>query len=373
MQKTLTEPSNQAGVTIASHTTARASTQPTDAESNSTLIEFPGSRSIPEWRKRLSQRVREVQELKAREAAEEEAVLRAAATVMCSLPSGQLELVPDVAQAPLNPIVSKALERVDRARRAEHLSTGVRATAAAPAFAPIEEETPAPLAAPVEAKTKLTIVAPTVESEPVDIAPEPVELASDDEPAITPIVAAEEITSIVAAEEVTEKPKRVKVISPSVEDAALSYLETCLSVPAHSTDTRRDVPGLTRRAFVGLIDLMLIALMISPAVAALEAAAVDWSNPRIIGLTVGITVVTMFAYLTVSIALTGRTLAMRLLRVRTIDERTGLIPTGGQSIKRALGYIFSLALFGLGLVFAFIDRDSRPLHDRFSKTIVIRN
>ncbi|MGZ5483167.1 MAG: RDD family protein [Pyrinomonadaceae bacterium] len=357
MQKTLTEPSNQAGVTIASHTTARPSTQPTEAESNSTLIEFPGSRSIPEWRKRLSKRVREVQEQKAREAAEEEALLRAAETVSCSLPSGQLELVPDVAQAPLNPIVSKALKRVDRARRAEHLSTGVRATAAASALAPIEEETPAQLAAPVESKPKLTIVASTVE-------PEPVELAADDELAITPIVAAEELA---------DKPKRVKVISASVEDAALSYLETCLSVPAHSADTRKDMPGLTRRAFVGLIDLLLIALMVSPAVAALQAAAADWSNPRIVGLMVGITAATMFAYLTISIALTGRTLAMRLLRVRTIDERTGLIPTGGQSIKRAVGYIFSLAFFGLGLLFAFIDRDNRPLHDRFSKTIVIRN
>ena len=146
---------------------------------------------------------------------------------------------------------------------------------------------------------------------------------------------------IVTAEEVAEKPKRVKVISASVEDAALSYLETCLSVPAHSADTRKDMPGLTRRAFVGLIDLLLIALMVSPAVAALQAASADWSKPRIVGLMVGITAATMFAYLTISIALTGRTLAMRLLRVRTIDERTGLIPTGGQSITRALGYIFS--------------------------------
>src|SRR5688572_30098344 len=357
MQKTLTESSNDAGVTTARRNATLLSTQPTESEANSTLIEFPGSRNIPEWRKRLSQRVREVQELKAREAAEAEAELREAETVSCALPSGQLELVPDREHAPVNPIVSKALERVDRARRAEHLSTGVRATAAAPALAPIEEETPAPLAAPVESKPKLTIVASTVD-------PEPVELGADDELPITPIVATEALA---------EKPKRVKVISASVEDAALSYLETCLAVPAHSADTRKDLPGLTRRAFVGLIDLLLIALMVSPAVAAFQAAAVDWSNPRIAGLLAGITVATMFAYLTVSIALTGRTVAMRVLRVRTIDERTGLIPTGGQSIKRALGYIFSLAVFGLGLAFAFIDRDNRPLHDRFSKTIVIRN
>ena len=356
MQKTLTEPSNQAGITLASHTTAPLPTQATEAESNSTLIEFPGARNIPEWRKRLSQRVREVQEQKAREAAEEEAELLAAETVSCALPSGQLELVPDVAQAPLNPIVSKALERVDRARRAEHLSTGYRSTAAAPALAPIEEEMPAPVGEPVEPKPKLTIVASPVAAEPVEFTPN------------------EQLqTQIAATEELIDKPKRVKVISPSVEDAALSYLETCLSVPAHLDDTRKDMPGLTRRAFVGLIDLLLMALMVSPAVAVLRAAAVDWSNPRIVGLMVGITVATMLTYLTVSIALTGRTLAMRLLRVRTIDERTGLIPTGAQSIKRALGYTFSLAIFGLGLAFAFIDRENRPLHDRFSKTRVIRS
>src|ERR1700680_1925546 len=45
--------------------------QSKEERSKSTLIEFPGvSRAVPEWRKKLSQRVREVQELRAREAAE---------------------------------------------------------------------------------------------------------------------------------------------------------------------------------------------------------------------------------------------------------------------------------------------------------------
>src|SRR5437870_3741921 len=40
-------------------------------DKRSTLIEFPGvTRAIPEWRKQLNQRVREVQERRAREAAE---------------------------------------------------------------------------------------------------------------------------------------------------------------------------------------------------------------------------------------------------------------------------------------------------------------
>src|SRR5580765_6839608 len=90
-----------------------------DEPTTSTLIEFPGSaRSVPEWRKQLSQRVREVQERKAREAAEELAAAQQAGLVSCALPSGQLELVADLERPAMNPIVSKALERIDRAAEA---------------------------------------------------------------------------------------------------------------------------------------------------------------------------------------------------------------------------------------------------------------
>src|SRR5216683_2407469 len=88
----------------------------------STLIEFPGStRPVPEWRKQLSQRVREVQERKAREAAEEMAAAQESGMVSCVLPSAQLELVPNLDQPVMNPIVSKALERIDRARRPDQV------------------------------------------------------------------------------------------------------------------------------------------------------------------------------------------------------------------------------------------------------------
>jgi uncharacterized RDD family membrane protein YckC len=320
---------------------------PVDNSSTSTLIAFPGvSRSVPEWRKQLSQRVREVQEQRAREAAEAEAATRAAESVSCALPSGQLELVPDRDQAPLNPIVSKALKRVDRARRADQLSTGMTATATAPAREPAHEEVPQPDVI-TEAKPKLTIVNATTK---------------------------ENLAEEIAIKGDTEtKAKPVRVISERVEDVALSYLETCLSVPVLSCDSRQDIAGFTRRTIAGTMDLVLVALMVSPVAAVIELSAADWADLRVIGLLAGIVTVTMFAYLTLSIALTGRTLAMRMLSLRTIDLRTGLIPTGGQAVKRAVSYIVSLAFFGLGLVYAFVDPDHRTVHDRFSNTIVIRD
>jgi uncharacterized RDD family membrane protein YckC len=314
-------------------------------ETRSTLIEFPGAvKPVPEWRKQLNQRVREVQERKAREAAEEAAAAQEAGTVSCVLPSAQLELVPNLEQPSLNPIVSKVLERLERARRPETAGNTYTAAATAPALAPLTQDLSEPEAVPEavapkppETKTKLTVVAP---------APPPVEA-------------------------VNRKP--VRVITDRIDDVALSYLESYLSVPALESDFRNDHPGHPRRIIAGLIDLLLVGVMVTPVAAVIQYTGGHWTDPRVFGVMSGITVMTLFAYLTISIALTGRTLAMRMLSLRTIDIHTGLIPTGGQSIKRAIAYIFCLVPLGLGLLFALIDPDGRAIHDRFSKTMVIRN
>src|SRR5713226_524623 len=119
--------------------TSDQSRQSKEGGSKSTLIEFPGvARAIPEWRKQLNQRVREVQEQRAREAAEAAASAQESETVSCSLPSAQLELVPDREQQVMNPIVSKALERLERARRSD-FAVGHSGAAAATALAPIKD------------------------------------------------------------------------------------------------------------------------------------------------------------------------------------------------------------------------------------------
>ena len=112
--------------------------------------------------------------------------------------------------------------------------------------------------------------------------------------------------------------------------------------------------------------------MVSPIAALIYFSGTDWQNLKTMELMGGATALTMFAYLTISVALTGRTLAMRMFSLRTIDLRTGLIPTGGQAIKRAIAHVFSLAFLGLGLLYLFIDPDRRTVHDRLSHTIVVR-
>ena len=359
IQDALPELSSQSGNNRNSNQESDAARQAETARA-SRLIEFPGrTRSVPEWRKQLSQRVREVQEKKAREAAEELAAAQEAGLVSCALPSGQLELVPDLEQTVMNPIVSKALERLERAHRSELLS-GTLGAATAAALAPeidLPYEELAELVAP--AKPKLTVVSapPLVAPAETPVERETLTIDSEPEAVDEPVVAG---------------PDRRSVRIISDDDVALSYLDTCLSLPALPTDTRDDLPALSRRFIGGLLDLILIALMVSPAFAAVYYSGTRWSDPRVIELLGALTVLTMFAYMTMSIAFTGRTLAMRMLSLRTIDLRTGLIPTGGQSIGRAIGFVFSLSLLGLGQAYALIDPDKRTIYDRLSNTIVVR-
>ena len=337
------------------------------ARGSSRLIEFPrASRPVPEWRKQLSQRVREVQERRAREAAEELAAAQQAGLVSCALPSVQLELVPDLEQPVMNPIVSKALERLERARRDDQPADLCLPTSgAAPAFATDFEEfaTDEAIDEAVEAETlqskpKLTVVSPSFLADETTKEIEMIELTPRPEVATAPSVSG-----------IERKP--VRLISD--DDIALSYLDTCLALPALVSDTRADIPALSRRFIAGVFDLILIALMASPAVAAVYYSGARWADPRTIELLSGATAVTMFIYMTMSIAMTGRTLGMRMLSLRTIDLQTGLIPTGGQAIKRAIGFVFSLALLGFGQGYALIDPDQRTVYDRLSNTIVVRS
>ena len=150
--------------------------QSTPQTNGSTLIEFPGAhRNRPAWRKELSERFREIQQKRAREAAsEDDGSLRgeseeghaeyADATALTSKgapeAAKQLGLVPSQpSDAPeMNPLVQAALRRIERARQpsAPPLSRGgskrmpAAATAAARVveeqFEPTDEARPEPVA-----------------------------------------------------------------------------------------------------------------------------------------------------------------------------------------------------------------------------------
>ncbi|HZI18943.1 MAG TPA: RDD family protein [Pyrinomonadaceae bacterium] len=140
----------------------------TQAPHGSTLIEFPGvNRNRPAWRKELSEKVREIQQRRAREAAIEtgeapapgrrapapprsseaangrgpDAPAAAAGEESGEESAKQLGLVPPPETPELNPLVAAALRRIERARtRAPHASRPAHGRTQAAAARVLEEQ-----------------------------------------------------------------------------------------------------------------------------------------------------------------------------------------------------------------------------------------
>src|SRR6185503_6017575 len=326
-------------------------TPPKQTNQTSRLIEFPGvfRSTVPQWRQELSERVREVQERRALEAAAEEQRRQQEAT---DEPRVQLELLPQAEVAPVNPLVAAALRRIERAH-VQPSGGGGRANGAATAFAVayVEEAeyvSPVPTDEIAEVSTHdVTIAEAVLEAEPLHT-----------EKAHNLVVVPPPQKE--AKVEITTLPIRTIVGDP--DDPALNYLD---SVPTavRVEDVRHVRAPSLSRCVAASIDLIVMMLLWSPFAAAVELASLNWQNLRVV-ITGGVFfLIVGFLYLTVSIAFTGRTVGMRLFSLRVVDNRTGLIPTGSQSASRGLIYLASLLTLGIGLLCAFLDSERRTIHD----------
>lgn len=340
------------------------STPSGEPANTSTLIAFPGvtRRVEPPWRKELSQRVREVQERRAREAAEAPESFFYNRAPKPDPVLSQLELVPELPTPAMNQIVENALRRVGRARRIdpdefqqtwERQSTSMSRHGAATAVArarvqePLIQEAPAP---PPE------VVAPPVVAPPKKSR----SLRRRSLVAVPPP----------AANTARQSAQPLRLIEDGIEDSALAYLEHYFpNVAVADPRTRR--AGFGRRTIGMLLDLMFIAFLASPFAAGVELTGGDWSSSLIQGLMIGTVVVVMVLYLTLLTALQGQTWGMRLVSIRALDTRSGLLPSGAQAIARTVACMLSIVTLGFGPAYALIDPDKRTLADRLSKTVIV--
>ena len=326
------------------------------------LIEFPGVKhSMPQWRKELGERVREVQERRLRETASENGASETQ-TGDDVTKAPLLELLPQAEASPLNPIVVAALRRIERA----HLSTTAGGAytnyqgAAAVAYAEQPEFIPVTLNN--ESETSL----PDLDMEKTNSAPEKVHtLAVVPDP--IPAPESEPIEDERAP--ASMRPKRL--IIGDVNDPALNYLDT---IPTTATldDTSKRMAPVSLRFLSSLIDLVVIGLLSWIPLALSGLTELARQDNRALALAVTTLIVVAFLYSTIATALTGQTLGMKLFSLRVIDARTRMLPTGSQSAGRAAVYILSVASSGIPLMYALIDRDKRAAHDRFTRTEVVR-
>jgi uncharacterized RDD family membrane protein YckC len=410
----------------------------TQSANSSTLIEFPGrSRHRPAWRKELSERFREIQQRRAREAVLEgessphagqhNSEISAAHTEQGTT-TKQLGLVPQPDEPEMNPIVVNALKRIERARNsaAPHMThaSATRSHGPATAAARVVEEqaeyvgepapaqalrpaqSPQPQAAGAAAQAKRTPARadrPEAEGEqarasslvvvlpkqPSQSEPETEKPAPSEAPATKSAAATEARASSVSA-----KPE------PSAESAtqaeASAQAETSKPQPRHIAGvidefwlerqgiellpkvsdqevTYDDRAPRAKRLAAASFDLFVVALLCAPFAAAIELTMGNWGDPRVAASMGGIVVVVLFLYQTCSVALAGRTWGMSLCSLHAVDATSARVPTTGQCVRRALVLIVSLATLGLGILYSLFDAEGRTAHDILSGTVVVKS
>ena len=309
---------------------------------------------MPEWRKELSERVREVQEKRAREAAREAAEAerqRLEATVN----PPQLELLPPTPSPAMNPLVAAALKRIERAHQTAPSESRQPRTSLATAVAYAPEREDNDMSETVPSTPQLAFEEPKILQAESEVTVEKAHHLS--------VVVSEPVAPPI--ETPTAPPKRLI----KDDDPALNYLDS-ISGNLCVDDLNRQSASAFRRLVGAVIDLIFCGILTAPIAGAIYLTGNNLQEPRAIGVLAGSLVVVTFIYLTVMTALTGRTWAMRLLSLRVIDTKTGLIPTGGQSIGRSFFYLMSLATV-VGILFGLISREGYTIHDRFTRTAVV--
>jgi len=334
----------------------------------STLIEFPGAGRAPrpQWRKQLSERVREIQERRAREAEE---AARHPAEPPTEATAPQLGLVPAPDVPEINPLVAAALRRIERAHQpssSPRARSGGGGAATAVARFIEDEYQPESTRRPYEAQASAAVTLPeadkTLKEKATEVARERglVVVAPTPQPAAPPRV--DTNASVLPSRRVA-----AKVIDDATVENSLTEESTLPDVERY--DDRAPLHG---RIVAGIIDLFVVAFASSPFAAIIELTNGNWADMRVTGSMGGIILVIMFLYLTASTALSGRTWGMSLLSLRAVDADEGLPPTTKQAVTRALLYMASLATAGLGLLYALFDAEGRTIHDHFSGTVVVR-
>lgn len=358
--KSSVEPSKRL---ISNQTTSlktETSGQKNHSKQTRSLIEFPGTKhSMPQWRKELGERVREVQERRLRENTSE----NGGDEVEDGAKGPLLELLPQAEVSPLNPVLAAALARIERAHgsansTASYTSFG-GSTAAAYAEQPecgsersclgdsdfnslLEPESQENAAQPERTHNLAVVPNPPAppESTPIEVDRSPIPL------------------------------KAKRLIGGDVDDPALNYLDT-IPTAADLDNSPKNIAPIHLRVFSSVIDLLVVGLLSWLPLALSGLTSFMWHDKRALVLSIFTSVVVAFLYSTICTALTGQTLGMKLFSLRVIDARTRMLPTGSQSAGRAVVYILSIAT-GIPLMYTLIDRDRRAVHDRFTRTDVVR-
>ncbi|MGA9771436.1 MAG: RDD family protein [Blastocatellia bacterium] len=172
---------------------------------------------------------------------------------------------------------------------------------------------------------------------------------------------------------VSEKPTEASRVIVLDEDSPLDYLEAEIRKVDQVLSaelSRNDSPSLFTHVVINAIDLFTIAICSMPflALIGLNNGAFALNQTRAASIVI-ISLIAFF-YLSLTQCLCGKTFGMMFTNTSVIDARTAEPVTPQRALWRSAGYLLSVALAMIGLVWIALNRKRRGLHDLITDTQV---
>ena len=341
-----------------------------------TLVGFqPKNPTVPDWRLQLQNAVRH------RNAGGSEITSGTQAQLVTSganaLKAEYIEEADAQTEKHSDPRVAAALNRIDKSRKTflpEPEAASTQAKEPEPRNYPfnVVSRNGAAIAPAREAKASINVppkprLVPTIT----------VKKGGYDTNKLPPVPAAETISSfdmpvpIPVAEEPIPQPA-IKINVPgagSVEPPRLEEIEEALTV--EQTEEFDDLAPFAMRFNAGLFDLIIglfsSLLILSP----IAFAGSNWMSGAGFLALAGTCSIVMFVYLTLSIAIFGRTAGMKLFSLELVDADLNEYPTFHQAAVSSAVYLLTLPFAGIGFLTMFFNDEKRAAHDLLSGTIIV--
>jgi uncharacterized RDD family membrane protein YckC len=134
---------------------------------------------------------------------------------------------------------------------------------------------------------------------------------------------------------------------------------------------RNSTATLFSRLVSGVVDVIVIGLSALPFLVLIQVANGNLTQRSTATVAIGIVVLLSFFYLAFTQCMCGRTFGMMVTNTHIADAVSRKAPTISRSLLRTIGLYVALAPAGIGILWAFFDKDGRGWQDLISGTVVI--
>jgi len=286
------------------------------------------------------------------------------------------EVEPDLGLDMSDPIVAKAMQRIEESRKAFAEPTALPKKRAQARPFGVVAPTTGSAAAAAPARTNIPPKPVIVPQQPTVEEPLPVAEKRDTNK-LPPIERVVPIPEAAAAEPVAKKegsgplssgPPEIKRIQINLDRA-----EEAFPAVENYDDEIEDLAPFSMRFGAGLFDMIIAGFATMLLLSPLAFTNSNWFTAAGLLTCAGGLALVSFLYMTTCLGFFGKTMGMRLFSLELVDAIENEYPTLKQAAVNSSVFLLSLAFCGAGFLTAFFNEERRALHDLLSGTILVRD